>query len=472
MSEPAKTSSGVVTRFAPSPTGYLHIGGARTALFNWLYARHCGGKFLLRVEDTDRERSTKAAVDAILQGMSWLGLEADEPPIFQSARADRHREVVQQLLDSGAAYRCWMTQEETAAAREKAHAAGHALRSPWRDRSGGDPGQPHVVRFRGPKDGETVIDDLVQGRVTFKNRDLDDLILLRSDGAPTYNLAVVVDDHDMGVTHIIRGDDHLNNAARQGLIYKALGWDMPRFAHIPMIHGPDGAKLSKRHGAQAVGDFEDLGYLPEALRNYLARLGWSHGDDEIFSDSQAIEWFDIEGANKSPARLDWDKLNHVNAHYIRQADDARLARLVFEVMERRGEPLPADQHGKLAAALPLFKDRAKTLVELADQAAFLFRPRPLPLEGKISTLLTPETLDRLKRLRAQLGQASEWTAESLEALLKGFAEAEGVGFGKIGPPLRGMLTAGSPAPDLGKTMAALGREEALARLDDALSRPA
>jgi len=471
MSEPASKSSGVVTRFAPSPTGYLHIGGARTALFNWLYARHCGGRFLLRVEDTDRERSTEAAVQVILDGLKWLGLDSDDPPVFQFSRAERHRMVLDQLLESGGAYRCWMTPEETTAAREKAYAAGHALRSPWRDRTGGDVTQPHAIRFRGPKDGETVIEDLVQGRVSFKNRDLDDLILLRSDGAPTYNLAVVVDDHDMGVTHVIRGDDHLNNAARQTLIYQAAGFDVPRFAHIPLIHGPDGAKLSKRHGAQAVGDFRDMGYLPEALRNYLARLGWSHGDDEIFSDEQAIAWFDIEGVNKGAARLDWDKLNHLNAHYIRQADDARLAGLVAEVFVSRGAPLTPEQTQQLARVIGLLKDRGKTILELADQAAFLFRQRPVPLEDKARALLTPETTERLTRLHAQLSAANDWSAEGLETLLKGFAEAEGVGFGKIGPPVRGVLTGGSPSPDLSKTMAALGRDETLGRLSDALSLP-
>jgi glutamyl-tRNA synthetase len=469
MSRSAKTSSGVVTRFAPSPTGYLHIGGARTALFNWLYARHCGGKFLLRVEDTDRERSTQAAVDVILEGLNWLGLDADAEPLFQSTRAERHRQVVEELLAKGGAYRCWMTLEETAAERERAHKAGHALRSPWRDRTGGDLAQPHVVRFRGPKDGETVIEDLVQGRVAFKNRDLDDLVLLRSDGAPTYNLAVVVDDHDMGVTHVIRGDDHLNNAARQTLIYQALKWDVPRFAHIPLIHGPDGAKLSKRHGAQAVGEFKDMGYLPEALRNYLARLGWSHGDDEIFSDKQAVEWFDIADANKGAARLDWDKLNHLNAHYIRLADDARLAALVAEVLEQRGQPLSEAHRARLDAAVGLLKDRGKTIVELADQAAFLFRERPVPLDDKTRSLLSPETTDRLTRLQAQLSTAKDWSAEGLETLLKGFVEAEGIGFGKIGPPLRGSLTGGSPSPDLGRTMAALGKDETLGRLTDALS---
>jgi glutamyl-tRNA synthetase len=469
MSEPASKSSGVVTRFAPSPTGYLHIGGARTALFNWLYARHCGGRFLLRVEDTDRERSTEAAVQVILDGLTWLGLDADDPPVFQFSRAERHRMVVDELLKSGGAYRCWMTQEETAAEREKAHSAGHALRSPWRDRTGGDESVPHVIRFRGPKDGETVIEDLVQGRVSFKNRDLDDLILLRSDGAPTYNLAVVVDDHDMGVTHIIRGDDHLNNAARQTLIYQAAGWDVPRFAHIPLIHGPDGAKLSKRHGAQAVGEFKDMGYLPEALRNYLARLGWSHGDDEIFTDADAIAWFDIADANKGAARLDWDKLNHINAHYIRQADDARLAGLVAEVFAGRGEPLSDAQREVLGRAIGHLKDRGKTILELADQAAFLFRQRPVPLEDKARALLSSETTERLARLQVLLTASNDWSAEALEGLLKGFAESEGVGFGKIGPPVRGVLTGGSPSPDLSKTMAALGRDETLGRLTDALS---
>ncbi|WP_269713402.1 glutamate--tRNA ligase [Caulobacter sp. NIBR2454] len=461
-------SSPVVTRFAPSPTGYLHIGGARTALFNWLYARHTGGKFLLRVEDTDRERSTEAAVRAIFQGLDWMGLQSDEPPVFQFSRVERHKEAVQQLLDAGRAYRCWLLGDELEVEREKAKAAGHALRSPWRDRTDGDLSLPHVIRFRGAIDGETHIADLVQGDVTFQNKALDDLVLLRSDGAPTYNLAVVVDDHDMGVTHIIRGDDHLNNAARQALIYQALEWPLPTFAHIPLIHGPDGAKLSKRHGAQAVGDFEEMGYLPEAMRNYLARLGWSHGDDEIFSDEQAIGWFDIADVNKGAARLDWDKLGFVNAHYIRAADDNRLADLVFQVLAKRGEA--ADKE-KLLAALPFVKERAKTILELADQCAFALKTRPIVLDDKTKgLLLADETASRLARLQETLSGINDWRFEILEPALKAFAESEGVGLGKIGPALRGVLTGGAPAPDLAKILAALGRTESLVRLNDALSQ--
>ncbi|MBC7670662.1 MAG: glutamate--tRNA ligase, partial [Gemmatimonadaceae bacterium] len=311
-----KKDGAVVTRFAPSPTGFLHIGGARTALFNWLYARHTGGKFLIRVEDTDRERSTEAAVAAIFEGLDWLGLTSDEEVVFQHKQADRHREAVQQLLDAGRAYRCWMSVEDLALARELARAGGPALRSPWRDApEPNDPTAPHVIRFKGPLDGTTMVDDLVKGPVTFNNAELDDLVLLRADGAPTYNLAVVVDDHDMGVTHVIRGDDHLNNAARQTLIYQALGWTLPAFGHIPLIHGPDGAKLPKRHGAQAVGEFQDMGYLPEGLRNYLARLGWGHGDVEVFSDEEAISWFDVKDVVKAPARLDWAKLNFINSQH-------------------------------------------------------------------------------------------------------------------------------------------------------------
>ena len=463
----------VVTRIAPSPTGSMHIGTARAALFNWLYARHCGGKFLLRVEDTDRARSTEAAVEVIFHGLNWLGLEPDEPPVFQFARADRHREAVAQLLESGCAYRCYMTVEELAAEREKARAAGRAIRSPWRDR---DPptgtNAPFVVRFRGPLEGETLVDDLIKGPVRFQNRELDDLVLLRSDGAPTYNLAVVVDDHDMGITHVIRGDDHLNNAGRQTLIYQALGYDTPVFAHMPLIHGHDGAKLSKRHGAQAVGEFETMGYLPEAMRNYLARLGWGHGDDEIFSDEEAIAWFDIKDVVKGPARFDMNKLGSINNHYIRQAEPARLVGLVTDVLNRRGVGLDALSEGRLARALPLVRDGAKTLPELADLLAFAVRNRPLELDDKSLSLLTSETRERLARLADRLKTAQDWTAEALADLLKQFAESEGVGMGKFGPALRGALSGGSPAPDLASTLFALRREEALSRLDDALSRPA
>ena len=470
MSNPSPTARGVVTRFAPSPTGFLHIGGARTALFNWLYARHTGGKFLLRVEDTDRERSTEAAVAAIFEGLDWLGLKSDEEPVFQHTRAPRHAEVVQQLLERGRAYRCWMTVEELEVAREKARAEGHAIRSPWRDAPPpADPSAPHVIRFKGPADGETLVDDLVKGPVTFKNTDLDDLVLLRADGAPTYNLAVVVDDHDMGVTHVIRGDDHLNNAARQTLIYQANDWTLPAFGHIPLIHGPDGAKLSKRHGAQAVGEFADMGYIPEGMHNYLARLGRGHGDDEVFSDEQAISWFDVKAVVKAPARLDWAKLNFINGQHLRQADDARLADLTLKALQAQEASLPADAAARLLAVVPQVKEGAKTILELAEHCAFALKVRPLALEEKTVKQLSDETLERLTRLRASLGAAPAWGVSELETLLKSFAESEGVGFGKFGPSLRGILTGGSQAPDLNKIMTALGRDESLGRLDDALA---
>jgi glutamyl-tRNA synthetase len=460
----------VVTRFAPSPTGFLHIGGARTALFNQLYARHTGGRFLLRIEDTDRARSTDDAVQAIFDGMAWLGLKPDGETVFQASRADRHREAVAALLEKGRAYRCYMTPEELDAERDRARAEGRRFQSPWRDREADGSNLPHVIRFRGPDSGETVIDDLVQGQVTFANLALDDLVLLRSDGAPTYNLAVVVDDHDMGVTHVIRGDDHLNNAARQALIYEALDFPRPAFAHIPLIHGPDGAKLSKRHGAQAVGDFAEQGYLPEAMRNYLARLGWSHGDDEIFSDDQAQAWFDIADVNKGAARLDWDKLNHVNAHYLRLADDARLAMLTAEAYARGGRTLTPAEVDRLAAAMPAVKVRAKTIVELAEQTAYLTVARPIALDAKADALLNEETRARLSRLMQALESTTSWADPDLELLIKAFAESEGVGLGRIGPPLRAVLTGGRPSPDLSKTLASLGRDESLGRLHDTLSQ--
>jgi len=460
----------VVTRFAPSPTGSLHIGGARTALFNWLYARHCGGRFLLRIEDTDRERSTEAAVEVIFDGLRWLGLQADEPAVFQASRIEAHRAAALELLDKGRAYRCFMSVEEVAAERERARAEGRALRSPWRDRNApaGVPGE-FVIRFKGPADGETVIEDLIKGPVTFRNKELDDLILLRSDGAPTYNLAVVVDDHHMGITHVIRGDDHLSNAARQSLIYRALDHEPPAFAHVPLIHGPDGAKLSKRHGAQAVGEFADLGYLPEAMRNYLARLGWGHGDDELFSDAQAIAWFDIKDVVKAPARLDWAKIGHVNNHYIRLADDERLASLVETVLARRGEGASPQTRARLTAVIPLVKEGAKTLLQLADLCVFALKTRPLSLDEKAQALLTEETRARLSRLSKALASHSDWTAPALTETLRAFAAAETVGLGKFGPALRGVLSGGAPAPDLAGALAALGAEESLGRLEDALS---
>ena len=460
----------VVTRIAPSPTGSMHIGTARTALFNWLYARHTGGKFLLRVEDTDRERSTEAAVQVIFEGLKWLGLEADETPVFQAARADRHRIAVDELLARGAAYRDYMTPEELEAERALARAEGRVVRSPWRDLSPNDaPDRPFVVRLKSPLEGETLIDDQVKGPVKFQNRDLDDLILLRTDGTPTYNLAVVVDDHEMGVTHVIRGDDHLNNAARQTLIYQGLGWVPPVWAHLPLIHGPDGTKLSKRHGAQAVGEFAEMGYLPEAMRNYLAKLGWGHGDDEIFSDEQAIAWFDIKHVVGAPARLDWAKLNHLNNHYIRQAEPARLAVLAADILKGRDWPLRAADLALIEHVIPLVRDGAKTLLELADAVVFALKVRPLEMPQKAQALLNEETVGRLSRLRERLAASEAWDVASLEALNRGFAESEGVGLGKIGPALRAVLSGGSPAPDLAGALVALGKEESLGRLDDALS---
>ncbi len=448
----------------------MHIGTARTALFNWLYARHCGGTFLLRIEDTDRERSTEGAVQVIFDGLDWLGLKPDAEPVFQFARADRHRAVVQELLARGRAYRCYMTVEELEAERAVARAEGRAIRSPWRDRTPENPDAPHVIRFKGPLEGETVVADRVKGDVRFHNKELDDLVLLRTDGAPTYNLAVVVDDHDMGITHVIRGDDHLSNAARQSLIYQALDWDLPAFAHLPLIHGPDGAKLSKRHGAQAVGEFRDMGYLPEAMRNYLARLGWGHGDDELFSDAQAIAWFDIADAVSSPARLDWAKLNHINNHYIRQAEPERLAALTRGAHESRGEAVGAAGQAALERTIPLVKDGAKTILELADLTAFVLKARPLALDAKTAGLLTDETRQRLGRLREHLAAQGAWNTAELEPAIRQFAENEGVGIGKFGPALRGVLAGGAPAPDLASTLTALGREESLGRIDDALSQ--
>jgi glutamyl-tRNA synthetase len=425
----------------------------------------------LRIEDTDRERSTEAAVQVILDGLAWLGLEPDAPAVFQFARADLHRQVVAELLTKGRAYRCYMTVEELASEREKARAEGRAIRSPWRDREAPSGSNlPFTIRFRGPFEGETVVNDLVKGPVTFRNRDLDDLVLLRSDGAPTYNLAVVADDHDMGITHVIRGDDHLNNAARQSLIYQAMDWDLPAFAHMPMIHGPDGAKLSKRHGAQAVGEFADMGYLPEAMRNYLARLGWGHGDDELFTDDEAIAWFDVKDVVSAPARLDWNKLNHVNNHYLRLAGDARLADLVAGAMAREGREPEPDDRERLLKVIPLVKDGAKTILELRDLCAFVLARRPLALDAKIIALLDEETRGRLDRLSHALREEADWTPETLLTRLREFVKTEGVGLGKIGAPLRAVLSGGAPAPDLASALTALGSEESLGRIADALSQ--
>ncbi|HEX5600379.1 MAG TPA: glutamate--tRNA ligase [Hyphomicrobiaceae bacterium] len=465
----------MVTRFAPSPTGFLHIGGARTALFNWLYAKHTGGKFLLRIEDTDRERSTKEAIDAILDGLKWLELDWDDEPVFQSTRVDRHREVVEELLRTGNAYRCYCTPEELEAMRKKAEAEGRppVYNGYWRDRdpSEAPPGVKPAIRIKTPRTGETVIEDRVQGRVVFQNEHLDDLIILRSDGTPTYNLAVVVDDHDMGVTHIIRGVDHLTNAARQMQIYRALGWEVPVFAHVPLIHGPDGAKLSKRHGALGVEAYRAMGYLPAALRNYLVRLGWSHGDDEIFTTEQMIEWFDLDGIGRSPARFDFAKLEDLNGYYIRNTPDD-------ELLERTKQALPEMENGrelearfasagweKLAAALPSLKTRSKTLKELVDGAAFIIAERPLALDEKATKLLTEDARKVLGRLLPRL-EAAEWTASALETEVRSFAEAEGLKLGGVAQPLRAALTGRSVSPPVFDVMAVLGRDEALARIRD------
>jgi glutamyl-tRNA synthetase len=465
----ASAASGrhVVTRFAPSPTGYLHIGGARTALFNWLFARHHGGKYLLRIEDTDRARSTEPAIDAIFDGLRWLGLDGDEPATFQFARSDRHAEVAQKLLDAGHAYRCYLTPEELAEMRAKAQEERRPFRidSKWRDAAPADApaGAPSVVRIKAPRDGETVIDDLVQGTVTVSNAEIDDFVLLRSDGTPTYMLAVVVDDHDMGVTHVIRGDDHLNNAFRQLAIIHGMGWEEPVYAHVPLIHGSDGAKLSKRHGALGVDAYRDeIGVLPEALFNYLLRLGWGHGDDEFISREQAIEWFDIAHVGKSPSRFDLAKLLNLNGHYLREADDTRLADQVARLMEGTVAP------DLLARAMPVLKVRAKDVNELAQGAAFLFAKRPLALDAKAEALLTPDARELLARIHALLTRESGWTSEALEASLKAMAEEMGLGLGKLAQPLRAALTGQTTSPGIFDVLILLGRDESLARIGEQL----
>jgi len=469
-------SKTVVTRFAPSPTGYLHIGGARTALFNWLYARHTGGKMLLRIEDTDRERSTEPAIGAILDGLRWLGLEWDGEPLYQFARAARHREVAEELLAAGKAYRCYASQQELDEMREAAKRQGRSklYDGRWRDRDPKDApaGVKPVVRLKLPTEGETVIEDQVMGRVAWQNADLDDMIILRSDGTPVYNHAVVVDDHDMGITHVIRGVDHLTNAARQVQIYKAMGWDVPVFAHVPLIHGPDGAKLSKRHGSLGIEAYRAMGYLPAGLRNYLVRLGWSHGDAEIFSTEQAIEWFDIGDINKSPGRLDFAKLADVNSHYIRQASDTDLIRHVRELLPHldNGAEIAAkfEKAGwdRLAAALPTLKERAKTLLDLIEGAAYLTAQRPIALDDKAAKLLDTEARATLAKALPQLEATTDWKGPALEAAVRGFAEATGQKLGKVAQPLRAALTGRAVSPPVFDVMAVLGREEALARIRD------
>ena len=454
----------VVTRFAPSPTGFLHIGGARTALFNWLFARHHGGKALLRIEDTDRKRSTQDAIDKIIEGLDWLGLDYDDAPLFQSDRAERHAEVAQQLLDAGHAYKCYATPEELEAMRADQRASKLPMRydGRWRDRdpSEAPEGAPFTIRLKTPQDGETVIEDAVQGRVTVRNEEIDDYILLRADGTPTYMLAVVVDDHDMGVTHIIRGDDHLNNAFRQLPIIKAMDWPEPIYAHIPLIHGTDGAKLSKRHGAVGVEAYrDDEGVLPEALFNYLLRLGWGHGDREEITREEAIELFDLKGVGKSASRFDIKKLQNLNGHYIREADDARRAALVAE---RIG---PDADKRLLTEAMPVLKPRARSLNELAEGASFLFATRPLAMTEKAAGLLDDQARGYLAEVSAALAAENDWTIEALEATTKALADRLDLGLGKLAQPMRAALTGTTTSPGIFDVLVLLGREEALARID-------
>ncbi|MBX7496166.1 glutamate--tRNA ligase [Qipengyuania sp. 6B39] len=466
----------VVTRFAPSPTGYLHIGGARTALFNWLFARHHGGRALLRIEDTDRKRSTQDAIDKIIDGLDWLGLDYDEPALFQSDRAERHAEVARRLLDNGHAYKCFATPEELEAMRAEQRAAKVPMRYDrrWRDR---DPveapeGAPYVIRLKVPTEGETTIEDAVQGKVTVKNAEIDDYVLLRADGTPTYMLAVVVDDHDMGVTHVIRGDDHLNNAFRQLPIIRAMnaiegGWPDPVYAHVPLIHGPDGAKMSKRHGAVGVEAYrDDEGILPEALFNYLLRLGWGHGDREEISREEAVALFDLSGVGKGPARFDIKKLQNLNGHYIREADDARLASIVAEKLGSS-----ADEK-LLAKAMPVLKPRAKSINELSEGSQFLFAKRPLEMTEKAAALLDDEARARLAELSKMLHLQNDWTIEALEATTKTYAEAQELGLGKLAQPMRAALTGTTTSPGIFDVLVLLGKEESLARIDAQASSPA
>ncbi|MDR3470908.1 MAG: glutamate--tRNA ligase [Devosia sp.] len=462
----------VVTRFAPSPTGYLHIGGARTALFSWAYARHTHGKMLLRIEDTDRERSTDAAVAALLDGLSWLGITWDGEPIFQFARAPRHAEIAHELLARGQAYFCYCTPEELDKMREEARASGKPPRynGYWRDRDPAEApvGVKPVIRIKAPTAGEIVVNDHVQGKVVFKTENLDDFIILRSDGTPTYMLAVVVDDHDMDVTHIIRGDDHLTNAARQIIIYNGMGWDVPEMAHIPLIHGPDGAKLSKRHGALGVDAYRKLGYLPEAVRNYLARLGWSHGDEEIFSTDQMVEWFSLEALNKGAARFDFVKLESLNGHYIRQADPERLYDVMVTTAAENDRTADVDglkaNRGTALKALPELQPRAKTVLELIDLAQFIYATRPLNIEPAAAEQLTPDARNMLGEFGARLGQLTDWSVPAIEAEARTFAEARGLKLGKVAQPLRAALTGRTISPGIFEVMILIGKAETLSRL--------
>ncbi|MGB7937210.1 MAG: glutamate--tRNA ligase [Pseudolabrys sp.] len=466
----------IITRFAPSPTGFLHIGGGRTALFNWLYAKRHGGKMLLRIEDTDRERSTAAAINAIIDGLTWLGLNWDGEIIFQFSRAARHRQVAEQLLGSGHAYRCYCSQDELTAMREKARAEGRTrlYEGHCRDRDPKDvpAGVNPVVRLKAPLTGETVVDDQVQGRVVWQNENLDDFVLLRSDGTPTYMLAVVVDDHDMAVTHIIRGDDHLNNAARQTQIYQALGWKMPVMAHIPLIHGPDGSKLSKRHGALGVDAYRAMGYLPAAMRNYLVRLGWSHDDQEIFSAEEMIAAFDLPQIGRSPARFDFTKLESLNGHYIRASDDADLIAAMEQLLPHiaGGQELTSKMtpvlRAKLLAAMPGLKERAKTLVELFEASRFLWTSRPIDIADQAKALLTGEAKTLIAALLPELEAVPDWNAATVEAIVRPYAERAGLKLGAVAQPLRAALTGRATSPPIFDVLAVLGREESLARLRD------
>ena len=461
----------VVTRFPPSPTGFLHIGGARTALFNWLLARHSGGRFVLRIEDTDRKRSTQEAIDAILEGMRWLELDWDGDVVFQSQNIERHAEVARTLLEAGKAYRCYCTPEELAEMREKARAEGRPTLydGRWRDRDPADApaGVPPVIRIKMPRDGNSTIHDLVQGDVTVANEQLDDFILMRADGTPTYMLSVVVDDHDMGVTHILRGDDHLNNAFRQSQLFTAMDWPVPAFGHIPLIHGADGQKLSKRHGALGVEAYRDMGFLPEAMRNYLLRLGWSHGDDEIIDTKQAIEWFGVDGIGRSPARFDLAKLESVNAHYIQACPNDRLLDLLLPFVEKKlGHEVDDDARARLAAGLDGLKPRAKSLVELADNALFyVSRPQHPLANAKAAKLLANDAPQRLNGILGRLEGREDWSAGGIEADLRSYAEENALGLGKIAQPLRACLTGSNASPGIFEVIEVLGKNETIARIE-------
>lgn len=461
----------VVTRFAPSPTGFLHIGGARTALFNWLFARNQGGKFLLRIEDTDRARSTPEATEAIFAGLKWLGLDWDDEPVSQFSRIDRHAEVVQEMLKNGTAYKCYSSKEEIDAFREAARKEGRApiFQSPWRDKAASEAptDMPYSVRLKAPREGKTTIEDQVQGKVTWKNDTLDDLILLRSDGTPTYMLAVVVDDYDMGVTHIIRGDDHLTNAARQSHIYNAMGWDVPIFAHIPLIHGPDGAKLSKRHGALGVEAYRDMGFLSSAMCNYLARLGWSHGDEDFFTIEQAIEWFSLDKVGKSPARFDMKKLEFLSGQHIRSTNNEALLQEVEQfVAAQNVTSLLKDKKDQLLAGMDGIKERAKTIPQLLEIAHYILGERPFEPDEKAGHHLDTVSRGMLNRLTSRLRNAS-WSLENLENEVREFSETEGLKLGKVAQPLRVALTGRTISPSVFEMMTLLGKDESIARLEDA-----